>query len=1471
MTVADGQATTTGEVDVTVFPAGTARPPVTVSDMVSTSVDTPVTIHPLDNDSDPNGLPISLTSVTEAANCVVTPDMLANTIAATCSAAGTYYLVYTISNGQSQNVYGLIRLNVDPAPAGDEPPVAVPDTVLLHMGQTATVPVLNNDVNPMGWPLVVTSVSVPANAPVQATVINHGAVLVTPLQTFANAVTLTYQISNGIGYSDSTITVIPVPVPGQVSPPVTRDSTLKVRVGDVATANVLVNDSQPDGIPLELVPTLVQTPDASTGILVFTSGNAIRVQAGQTPGTYTVLYQVQVAQGSAEPATGRLTVTVTPSDPSHNQAPQPGDIEARTLAGQPITIPISLTGIDPDGDSCTLVGVASAPSQGAITAVTGNSITYDPTMSVTGSASFTYTVQDRLGAQAIGKVTVGIAPAQSSNDPPVAVTDVVQARPGRPMSVAVTANDYSPAGNSFSLVSGSAKSDSFAATTVNQNVTFTAPTTEGTYLATYEIQDSLQQSATGIISVQVSATAPLLPPNPQDDYVPMATGLSNTSVTVNVLANDSDPSGDVTQDTLTLLDSTNATVVGSNVQVTLVSQPQVIAYTLTNTQNNLTGRAYIWVPGLDTTPPQLKTGAPLVQVKAGQSVNLQLSDYVQVRSGRSPRLTSASKVTAWNGTGSAPSTTQLAFSAPLDYQGPASISFEVTDGATLNDDTGLTATLTVPITVLPPDPTQQPPTFSNSTVSVEPGASATVNLANFAKSPLGAKLTYSVTGGPALAGVKASLSGATLTVTADATTAVGGTDTISVSTSDGKNPAVSAQVDVTVVASTKPLPQALTDAANAQPGQTICVAATRNDLNPFGASAPLTIISVSVASGASSGVASVGCGGDAIGSVSITPNLSFIGQMTVSYTIQDATKQAARQASGVILVTVKGPPSAPTGIHVDSVGDKQVVLSWQPPTNDGGSPVTDYVVTGTPAYTLDCGTATICTLTGLTNTVTYTFTVTAKNAIGASPESVASAPATPDAVPDVMSPPIAQFGNSQLTFTWTPANTTGRSPVQHYELQISPIPANGQSQISTTGAGTSYTWTGLTNGTAYQVKACAVNAAPQACTEASMWSTASSPETPSAPPDPPAAPSLTVGTNLGTEAQVQICWNAPANNGAAITSYTVTASTGATATATPSGNAQTCTTMPMSNSTSAYTFTVKATNRAGTSSASGSTAVRVVGKPGVPTGLVLTDGDGSCGVNFTAPSLNGASASEVTYRWSASNGASGSFGGSTGGTATGLPNGSSNGRTGAYTISVWATTAFPGGSQTGDAATDTCQPYGPPKTPNGLTVTASGTTIKWNVPDPGGNGRPYSVQTNVNGAGWTGSSTSASGSPDVGYSKTLTVQARTCDDLTCSTEVSKSATTGAAPPPPAYCNYTINSTNVTVNFGSIAPNTTLYYNVGSGDKCVYDTAGGPTACVTNWNVYGNSYTNVGSWANGKPPSNVTFSFKGGTNLKCTKN
>ena len=81
-------------------------------------------------------------------------------------------------------------------------------------------------------------------------------------------------------------------------------------------------------------------------------------------------------------------------------------------------------------------------------------------------------------------------------------------------------------------------------------------------------------------------------------------------------------------------------------------------------------------------------------------------------------------------------------------------------------------------------------------------------------------------------------------------------------------------------------------------------------------------------------------------------------------------------------------PDAPTGVSATAGGGSSSTVTWIAPS-DGGSSIISYTVTSNASHTCTTPT-TSCTVTGLSDATSYTFTVTATNAIGTSDASAAS-------------------------------------------------------------------------------------------------------------------------------------------------------------------------------------------------------------------------------------------------------------------------------------------------------------------------------------------------------------------------------------------------------------------------------------------------------------------------------------------------
>ena len=1101
LTVADDQGgETRGELTVNVQDPGNL-PPTANGDLYQAHPGETVTLDPLKNDTDPNGDSLSLAAVSGApAGASITPDLDRGTIDFVATSPGSYSFAYTVSDGIASTL-GMIRVEVVEAAA--LPPVAEDDTAVLPQGGSVLVAPLGNDYDPTGGVLTITSIDSSSAPGLEVALIDRHLLRVTAPAGLDKSVSFSYSVTNGQGSATAQVTVIPGASDRTDLPPVLKPDRAKVRVGDVGTVSVLSNDRSPAGLNLQVESTLEYDPTTALGT-PFVTGNQVRLEAGDTPGTMDVTYSVIDSAGNR--ASSTVTFEVLAASDS-NQAPRPRDITAWATAGQTARIPVTLDGIDPDGDSVTLKSLDSSPQKGSATAK-ATWIEYTPNADASGTDSFTYTVEDRQGARASARVRVAVTPVPALNQNPVAVPDTVLTRPDRMVTVNVLANDLDPDGDPLTLEEGSLETATpeldpqVRSTTTVQVHT---PSQAGTYLVSYTVSDGRGGSARGTLTVYVQDDAPLKAPIARDDYVAYEDlPTDGSAVRVKVLDNDEDPDGSIDELTVTTAEA-GVSVSGSELLIPVTDSKRLVVYTITD-RDGLTNSAVVTIPGRDSTAPFLSSANLPIEMDAGTSRTINLSDYVITRAGRTPRLVEGSSPVPQNGLDSvvADSDTQLTLTANASFSGNSAFLIQVADGDS-SDAGALSASLSLPVRIKAT--TNQPPTFTPTAIRVEAGGEAvTQNLALGVRDPEGVDVTtftYAMDSSPST--ITASLSGTTLTVSAPEGTPKGSAGSIAVSVTDEDNNTVSAQIPVEVVVSDKPLIQVPAYTLTAKIGDTVSVDVASSATNPYPES-PITLESATLSAG-SAAVATSGT------TVSVTPSAS--GTITVGFKVNDKLGDPARAVQGTITVTVTGKPAAPTRVTAEGVGSNGARVTFDAPESNG-SPITEYrVYDQTGRQVATCSTN-VCDVAGLSDGQTYSFTVVAVNKEGESARSTASNTITISGAPGRPGTPQLSAGNTTISASWSAPREDNGSAITGYIATATT--ANGSAGYCETTGVTSCVIRGLTNGKNYTVTVRARNDKGESAPSDGASAT------PNAPLENPDTPSIMNGTvrNTADKTKVEI-------------------------------------------------------------------------------------------------------------------------------------------------------------------------------------------------------------------------------------------------------------------------------------------------------------------------------------------------------------
>lgn len=1057
VTVSDGLQIGTGMIYFSVKPANTLA--ATIDPVVrQTTPDTRTTIALKQYVHGTSLEPAQLTAVESPAGVSATMNATDMSITFSASDPGTYYVPYTITQG-SVPTTGLVRVDVQAVTGDAAKPIAANDVALLGADNTAIVEPLTNDVDPLGGVLSVTSVAADSQSGIKTGIVGNKRVYITARRVPTRPVQLTYTVANAAGSSTGVITLQPPALTSSNSVPKAGNITAQVRTGGIVSVDVLDHVTYSDGTTVKLQNNLEVDKHTFKG-LVFVSGDTVRYQASRQTGSFPVTYTVKDNLGNTASAT--ITINVHEKDASNKAAPTPADVEAQVAAGQKVQIPVTLTGIDPDGDDVQLLGLGNkAPKLGRITEVGATYLVYEAYADSTGTDTFSYAVEDWTGQRATAQIRVGVF-SSGADSGVYARDDEITLRPNTATTVPVAQNDIS--GDSTDLTVGKhVESQGISGISVSDNMlSFTTPKQPGTYYVAYTVNNKAGLSDTATLTVNVDANAPIDPPTAYDYRVPAAATIDKKSVDVDVSQWIANPSGtaDELQVGVDPSAADHAHVKGgkgsTTISVDLTDEARAVPYTVTNTTYGITSTAFIQVPAYGVFPPTLRPKAPALKVNAHETITINIADYVRVGAGKTAYVDGAGSVSATKTANNDlyVNDQTLRFTAPKDYAGPASITFTAVDGKRGKGDSVKivnSAVLTLPITVIGRD--VPAPTFSSPTVDVAAGENATtIDLTALTHSSSGLyddEKQYTYAGGANSNGVDAKVSTAgKLTVSASKTAAPGTMVSVPVNITYAKG-TVNAGVTVRVTASNRPLARVSGKTVNIKAGSSQQVNMLADAYNPF----PDTPLTVTDCTADKSAKFIVTCPSNGVISITASSDIGASNN-TVVVTVRDATQTRERETTGTINVAVSDKPDAPLLSAVSTKPqDGRIDLNWTAGSANG-SPITEYKVlwSGAGSGERSCGAATSCTIDGLSNGKTYTFKVRAKNEVGWSKESNA-VEGTPDKLPDAPTDVSIEGGERTITVTWK-APSGNFSAIDNYRVTLSGT--NAPAPQETTGTSVTF-------------------------------------------------------------------------------------------------------------------------------------------------------------------------------------------------------------------------------------------------------------------------------------------------------------------------------------------------------------------------------------------------------------------------------
>ena len=334
-------------------------------------------------------------------------------------------------------------------------------------------------------------------------------------------------VTVGDGAGNTATATLTVTVTGSNDAPAAQNDTITLKEDKETTAEVLANDSDPDGD--ELTVTLNNTP--ANGTAQATDGNQIKyIPDADFDGENTVTYTVSDGNGGTD--TAEVTFDVT----GVNDAPVANKDSFETGEGQTRTLDVLANDSDADGDTLQ-VTLKSTPTEGSASITGDETIRYTADANASGTDTFTYSVRDGNGASATAEVSVVI---DGDNVTPVAQDDSFTVDEDTEATLDVLANDSDGDGDELDVTLTETPANATATAADDGTITFTP---EADFFGTNTLRYTVADPSGAVDSAQVKVTVADVNDAPKvtDDTATIPDGIPTE---IDVLENDSDVEDD---------------------------------------------------------------------------------------------------------------------------------------------------------------------------------------------------------------------------------------------------------------------------------------------------------------------------------------------------------------------------------------------------------------------------------------------------------------------------------------------------------------------------------------------------------------------------------------------------------------------------------------------------------------------------------------------------------------------------------------------------------------------------------------------------------------------------------------------------------------------------------------------------------------------------------------------------------------